>query len=88
MTRPRAGEHGDQAHLTWGTVRWSMARQMRLLVDVVGPSRQYAAILAGHDVELTADQVRSFVPPDRRPLALDEHDVWVLRDDELTPLQE
>jgi hypothetical protein len=84
--RPRPLEPGDQAHLTWGSVRWSVARQMRLAAEMAGdPSGQYAAVLSGIDVVLTREQVAGFVPPSRRPLELDEHDLWVLSgDDELT----
>lgn len=73
---PQPLEAGDQRHLTWGSVRWSLARQMRLAADAAGGSVQYAAIPAGVDLELMTDQVRSFVPPDRQPPGLDAHDVW------------
>jgi hypothetical protein len=87
--RPRPLEHGDQAHLTWGSIRWSVARQMRLVADMAGdPSGQYAAILSGADVALTREQVASFVPESRRPANLAEHEVWILAgDDTLRPRQ-
>lgn len=87
MSRPLPGEVGDAAHLTWGSARWSLVRHQRVVVDVLGPTTQYAAVLAGADVQLTAAQVRS-LPEDKRPCNVDEHAVWVLRDDdELTPLR-
>jgi hypothetical protein len=58
---------------------------MRLAVDMAGGSEQYAALLAGADVTLTAEQVAGFVPEDKRPADLDKHDVWVLRGDALEP---
>lgn len=86
MGRPRPGEVGDGAHLTWGSARWSLVRHTRILVDTFGPTTQYAALLAGVDVELTADQVRS-LPEDKRPPNVDEHAVWVLSgDDTLRPV--
>lgn len=88
MRRPSPGEAGDAAHLTWGSARWSLVRHQRVVVDVLGPTTQYAALLAGVDVELTANQVLA-LPEDKRPPNVDEHAVWVLRgDDELTPPQE
>lgn len=88
MSRPRPGEVGDGAHLTWGSARWSLVRHQRIVVDTFGPTTQYDALLAGVDVALTADQVRS-LPADKRPSNVDEYDVWLLRgDDELAPLQE
>ena len=82
MSRPSPGEVGDGAHLTWGSAR-SLVRHQRIVVDTFGPTTQYAALLAGADVSLTADQVRA-LSDDKRPSNVDEHDVWVLRgDDEL-----
>jgi len=87
---PRPLERGDQAHLTWGSIRWSVARQMRLGVELAAQAGdpavgQYAALLAGADVVLTRKQVASFVPPTRRPTGLEAHELWLLRgDDELT----
>jgi hypothetical protein len=84
--RPKPLEYGDHRHIPWGSVRWSIARQMRLLAEMAGGSAQYAAILAGADVALTKDQVRGFVPESRRPANLEAHAVWVLRgDDTLEP---
>jgi hypothetical protein len=87
MSRPAPLEHGDQAHLTWGSIRWSIARQMRLAADMAGDATgQYAAILHGSDVALTREQVASFVPESSRPATLDKHPVWVLSgDDTLKP---
>lgn len=86
MARPKPLEPGDQAHLPWGSIRWSVARQMRLVVAAHGGHAQYDALLAGADVELTAEQVASFVPPSRRPANLAEHRRWMLRGaDTLTP---
>jgi hypothetical protein len=86
MGRPKPLEHGDQAHLVWGSIRWSIARSMRLLADACGGSRQYEALLAGADVELTREQVAGFLSPSRQPADLGEHPAWVLSgDDELTP---
>jgi hypothetical protein len=88
MSCPSPGEVGDGAHLTWGSARWSLVRHQRIVVDTFGPTTQYAALLAGADVSLTADQVRA-LPDDKRPPNVDRHEVWVLRgDDELTPLHE
>jgi hypothetical protein len=85
--RPAPLEHGDQAHLTWGSIRWSLCRQMRLAADMAGdPTGQYAALLAGSDVALTREQVMGFVPYNRWPANVDDHDVWVLSgDDTLKP---
>jgi hypothetical protein len=86
MARPKPMEHGDQAHLAWGSIRWSIARQMRLAVDVGGTSYQYVALLNGMDVPLTADQVRGLVPPSKQPANLEAHTAWVLSgDDTLLP---
>jgi hypothetical protein len=87
--RPRPLEAGDQAHLTPASVRWSVARTMRLVAsmaaEVGGDTRQYAALLAGVPVVMSRDDVRSFVPPDRRPANLDAWPLWLLRgDDRLT----
>lgn len=87
MGRPLPLERGDAAHLTWGSLRWSVARQMRLAAAMAGdPHGQYAAVLSGIDVTLTREQVASFVPPGRRPDELERWQVWQLRgDDELVP---
>jgi hypothetical protein len=88
MSRPKPLETGDQKHLTWGSTRWSIARQMRLVADAAeGPLHgQYAALLAGVDVALTREQVAGLVPPNKRPANLAEHKGWVLRgDDALVP---
>jgi hypothetical protein len=76
--RPNPLETGDAAHLTWGSIRWSIARQMRLAADMAGGSEQYAWLLSGSPVPLTADQVRSFVPEDKRPFDLDSYPTWIL----------
>ena len=84
---PRPLETGDAAHLAWGSVRWSMARQMRLVASMTADATgqvpgQYAAVLSGEDVLLTRDQVASFCPPDKRPANLDRHALWVLAGDD------
>jgi len=87
MARPKPGESGDQRHLVWGSIRWSIAKQMRLVATMGGVSRQYSAILAGHDVVLTREQVTSFVPEARRPAELAEHAHWTLSgNDTLAPV--
>jgi hypothetical protein len=90
MSRPKPGHVGDQKHLTWGSIRWSVARQMRLAVEMVGDrTGQYAAILAGSDVLLTREQVAGLVPPNKRPANLAEHEGWVLSgDDTLKPYKQ
>jgi hypothetical protein len=86
VSRQRPLEHGDARHLPWGCIRWSIARQMRLLVEMAGGSAQYTALLAGVDVLLTREQVAGFVPPARQPANLDDHAVWILRgSDSLEP---
>jgi hypothetical protein len=85
---PHPLEPGDQRHLTWGSIRWSIARQMRLVAaSGEGPAHpQYAALLAGADVTLTREQLAGFVPGDRQPADLDAHPFWVLSgDDDLLP---
>jgi hypothetical protein len=84
---PRPLEAGDQAHLTEGTLRWSIARQMRLAASVTLDATgrvppEYVRLLAGVPVVLTREQVASFVPPDRRPPTLDRHALWVLEGDD------
>jgi hypothetical protein len=88
MGRPAPSQSGDLAHLAWGSIRWSVARAMRLLVITHEgqPPTQYVELLAGVDVVLTCEQVAGFVPPSKRPAELEEHPVWVLSgDDELAP---
>ncbi len=83
MSRPHPGQTGDQRHLTWGSIRWSVARQMRLGVQMNGdPSGQYRALLAGADVVLTREQVAGLVPENRRPASLDRWPLWLLRGDD------
>ncbi len=82
---------GDQRHLAPGSIRWSLARQMRLVAAMTADATgqvpgQYAALLAGVPVVLSRGDVAGFVPQDRQPANLAEHDLWVLRGDhELTP---
>ena len=84
--RPRPLEHGDQAHLTWGSLRWRVAGQMRLAASMGGASVQYVDLLAGRDVTLTREQLAAFVHEDDRPANLEEHEAWVLSGDStLTP---
>jgi hypothetical protein len=87
MASPKPGQPGDQAHLTHGSVRWHVARRMRLGALSVGSSGQYAALLAGGPVTLTADQVRGFLPAALLPANLDENAAWRLTgDDSLEPV--
>jgi len=84
---PAPLEAGDQAHLTEGTLRWSIARQMRLGASMTAEATgtvppEYVRLLAGVPVVLTRDQVRSFVPPDRRPATLERWPLWVLEGDD------
>jgi hypothetical protein len=87
MSRPKPLQMGDQKHLTWGSTRWSIARQMRLGVEMNGDANgQYRALLAGADVVLTREQVAGLVPQTRRPADLDRWPLWLLRgDDALVP---
>jgi hypothetical protein len=83
MSRVRPLSIGDQRHLPEGSIRWSVARQMRLAADMAAQAGdpaavQYAVVLAGGPVLLTREQVRSFVPPARRPDNLDRWPLWVL----------
>ena len=87
--RPAPLEPGDCAHLRPRTIRWSVARQMRLGAAMTAQATgaappEYVALLAGADVVLTRAQVRSFVPASLRPANLDAWPRWLLRgDDEL-----
>lgn len=82
MGRPRPLEPGDLDHLTWGSIRWSIARQMRLAADMAaqagGDTSQYAALLGRANVVLTADQLRGFLPREKWPAALGDHPLWLL----------
>jgi hypothetical protein len=90
MARPPAppGHTGDQAHLPHGSVRWALARSMRIVVIThEGPPQdQYVALLAGADTAVTSEQLCSFVQADHLPDNVAEHPVWILSGpDTLTP---
>jgi hypothetical protein len=84
--RPKPLEYGDQAHLVWGSIRWSIARQMRLAAEVGGATTQYVALLSGAAVVLTREQVMGLVPEARWPANVEDHAEWTLTgNDTLAP---
>lgn len=86
MARPKPLENGDQAHLTWGSVRWHIAHRMRLVAAVGGVTSQYVALLAGADVVLTREQITGFLPEAQWPANVGDYATWTLSgDDTLTP---
>ena len=84
-------EAGDLRDLTWGSVRWSLAKQMRVVADEGYRSLgvvddRYAALVAGQPVTLTRGQIKSFVPESHWPNDIDAHESWTLAaDDQLSP---
>ncbi len=78
--RPAPGQVGDGAHLPWGSVRWALARGMRLaVVTHEGPPHpQYVALLEGRDTVVTANQLLGFVQADHLPDDLEAHARWLL----------
>lgn len=80
---PRPLEDGDCAHLPWGSLRWSVARTMRMAAAMTAAAtgtvpERYAALLAGDNVVLSHAEVASLVPPSRWPAALDRRPYWRL----------
>jgi hypothetical protein len=89
------GYPGDLRHLASGTVRWSVANGMRIVVDMetlngMAPRALYVGLIRGQTVVIPTDQLLAFVgPEDRTRLGLPDltaHDSWTLSgDNTLTP---
>jgi hypothetical protein len=84
---PAPLQRGDQAHLTDGTIRASLARGMRLVAAQLGVvPDQYRALLNGADVTVTREQITGWVGPSQWPANVTAHAEWTLSgNDTLTP---